>query len=340
MEDCDTMASIIQRKINEIGINYRIVNFSMGGAQIWEQINRLLEIEIGNNDIIIGIVNKMFISDAEHTILFDSDEVANYLEEEEYWDLPMHCGVKGYNILAAQIFEKIKLELCSHQRKNFALKADLEMEVKSYITNVKNKLKKEHKNLDSSTHSKAGAIVMNCNPFTYGHQYLVETASRLVDVLYIFVVEEDKSVFPFSERIHMVEEGTKKFANVIVLPSGRFMISSVTFPGYFMKENPSNKCYDSFLDLKIFAHYIAPAMNITMRFVGEEPFDRVTEQYNHDMKLILGNQGINVIEIPRKKYSDEIISATKVRQFINEKNMEKLLCYVPDSTMACIKKLM
>ena len=66
----------------------------------------------------------------------------------------------------------------------------------------------------------------------------------------------------------------------------------------------------------------------------------MTEQYNHDMKLILGDQGINVIEIPRKKYSDEIISATKVRQFINEKNMEKLLCYVPDSTMACIKKLM
>ena len=144
---------------------------------------------------------------------------------------------------------------------------------------------------------KSGAVVMNCNPFTYGHQYLIETASRLVDILYVFVVEENKSIFSFEDRLCMVQNGVKDFPNVVVLPSGKFMISSITFPGYFMKDNPGNDCFDSFLDLKIFAYYIAPTLGISIRFVGEEPFDKVTAQYNYDMKIILSRNDIDVIKL-------------------------------------------
>lgn len=52
-----------------------------------------------------------------------------------------------------------------------------------------------------------GSIVMNCNPFTLGHRYLIEYASKYVDYLYIFVVEEDKSFFPFSDRIDLIKKG-------------------------------------------------------------------------------------------------------------------------------------
>ena len=79
------------------------------------------------------------------------------------------------------------------------------------------------------------------------------------------------------------------------------MISTVTFPGYFMKEDPTNTCYDSYLDLKIFLHYIVPAFHISVRFVGTEPFDQVTAKYNHDMQSILGMGGVQVVEVPRKK---------------------------------------
>lgn len=174
---------------------------------------------------------------------------------------------------------------------------------------------------------------MNCNPFTYGHQYLIETASRLVGILYIFVVEENKSCFAFADRFAMVQEGTKHLDNVVVLPSGRFMISSLTFPGYFTKENPEKASYDSFLDLKIFSHYIAPAFNIGIRFVGHEPFDKVTAQYNEDMKMILKEQDIMVLEIPRKKIGEDVISATKVRKLLKEKEWEQLKKFVPETTM-------
>lgn len=180
---------------------------------------------------------------------------------------------------------------------------------------------------------KLGAVVMNCNPFTYGHQYLIDIASRLVDLLYVFVVEEDKSIFPFKDRFAMVNEGTKQYVNVIVIPSGSFMISSVTFPGYFTKDTPTGESYDDFLDLKIFAHYISPAFGISVRFVGEEPFDKVTGQYNYDMKIILKETEIDVIEIPRKKFGNEFISATKVRRLLKEKDYNSLKNYLPETTI-------
>ncbi|MBQ9442198.1 MAG: [Selenomonadaceae bacterium] len=78
---------------------------------------------------------------------------------------------------------------------------------------------------------------MNCNPFTLGHEYLIEYASKKVKKLYIFVVEEDKSEFKFADRFELVKRGVKKFSNVEVLPSGKFIISQQTFSGYFNKEN-------------------------------------------------------------------------------------------------------
>ena len=220
----------------------------------------------------------------------------------------------------------------------------METQINSYIANTKEKLNKStvYQKIYQSDYGhaiNAGAIVMNCNPFTYGHQYLVEMASQLVDILYLFVVEEDKSIFPFEHRFFMVQEGVKQYNNVLVIPSGDFMISTLTFPGYFMKDNPSGACYDTFLDLKIFAHYVAPAFDIKTRFVGCEPFDKVTAQYNYDMKVILQEQEVMVIEIPRKTVEEEVISATTVRRLLKDKSWDELERFVPISTLEFLKSM-
>ena len=36
---------------------------------------------------------------------------------------------------------------------------------------------------------------MNCNPFTKGHKYLIEKASKENDVVHLFILTEDKSEF-------------------------------------------------------------------------------------------------------------------------------------------------
>lgn len=183
-----------------------------------------------------------------------------------------------------------------------------------------------------------GAIVMNCNPFTYGHRYLIEKAAEECDKLFVFVVEEDKSIFKFDDRIELVKRGTSDISNVVVIPSGKFMISSLTFTDYFNKSEIQDKIIDPSMDVEIFAKYIAPAMGITVRFAGEEPLDNVTRQYNETMKRILPKRGINFKTIVRKEAGGEPISASRVRKCLEMKQWDEIRKLVPDATFDFLYK--
>ena len=167
---------------------------------------------------------------------------------------------------------------------------------------------------------KTGAIVMNCNPFTLGHRYLIEQACEQVDKLLIFVVEEDKSFFQFKDRLKMVRIGTKDLKKVSIIPSGKYIISSETLPGYFEKDKHPEISLDATDDLELFAKVIAKNLNINVRFAGEEPLDGVTRQYNQEMERVLPQNDIEFVEIPRKEKDGSVISASRVRKLLKEKN--------------------
>ena len=119
-----------------------------------------------------------------------------------------------------------------------------------------------------------------------------------------------------------------------MIPSGRMIISTVTFPGYFLKDTPEAVGLDTSLDVSIFGEYIAKAFHITTRFVGEEPFDIVTRNYNESMKRILPSYGIKLVIIPRKEMGDTAISASRVRKLLEEKNFAEIKELVPETTYA------
>ena len=182
---------------------------------------------------------------------------------------------------------------------------------------------------------KKGAVVMNCNPFTKGHRYLVEKGAEQTDHLFVIIVEEDKSVFPFETRIDLVRKGTEDLDNVTVIPGGPYTISSVTFPSYFVKEDMHSEYYAA-LDLDIFINHTAEALSVKKRFFGEEPYCPVTSIYNKCMKKILPGRGIEAVEIPRIKTGEDIISASKVRELIKENKINETEKYLPPSTYAFI----
>ncbi len=186
-------------------------------------------------------------------------------------------------------------------------------------------------------HAVVGSIVVNCNPFTLGHYHLVHMASQMVDFLYIFVVEEDKSEFSFQDRFDLVKKGTSKIKNIKVIPSGNYIISSVTFPEYFDKEENQTLNLNLSEDVDIFGKYIAPVFDISIRFVGEEITDAVTRQYNETMKMLLPAHGIKLLEIPRAKHNGKYISATTVRQLYHQGKLDELRGYVPDTTFDYLK---
>jgi len=179
--------------------------------------------------------------------------------------------------------------------------------------------------------AKIGAVIMNANPFTLGHRYLVEQAAAAVDLLHVFVVSEDASLVPFSVRRQLVAEGCRDLSNVVCHETGPYMISNATFPSYFLKDSDTVIRSHAKLDIQVFLR-IAKALSVTDRFVGEEPFSQVTGIYNQVMAEELASTGLNCHIIPRKADEDGAISASEVRCLIRDGNFEALKKKVPACT--------
>jgi [citrate (pro-3S)-lyase] ligase len=193
-----------------------------------------------------------------------------------------------------------------------------------------------------------GAAVVNGNPFTYGHLYLVETASRRVDTFYLFVVREDRSVFPFASRIRLAREATAHLGNVVVLDTSRYAVSAGTFPSYFLKQLDAVALAQMRVDLRLFASRIAPAFGIQVRFVGHEPYDATTAAYNKVMREVFPQHDLALVEIERMREVGETspsgppsrigyISATKVRAALARRDFAALHWMVPASTLKYLR---
>ncbi len=182
-----------------------------------------------------------------------------------------------------------------------------------------------------------GAIVVNGNPFTLGHLHLAETAARQVDSLYLFVVREDRSVFPFATRLRLAREATAHLANVVVLDTSRYAVSAGTFPSYFLKHLDDAARLQMQLDVRLFATALAPPFSVRTRFVGEEPYCATTAAYNRTMREVLGDYAINFIEIPRLAEGGRAISATHVREALGRGNFDALRAWLPPATMAFLR---
>ncbi len=182
------------------------------------------------------------------------------------------------------------------------------------------------------TQGTIGSVVMNCNPFTVGHRHLIESATKACDWLYVFVLSEDCSHFSASDRMAMVQSGTADLTNVTVLPTGPYLISSATFPVYFLKEPSEATKVQCQLDATVFAQYYGKKFGITCRFVGSEPYCPVTETYNQILAELLPKHGIALHQIPRKECNGVPISATIVRRLLSQKNPDAIRELVPETT--------
>lgn len=345
VDDASTIEYFLQEKINIEGKSYQVCNCSMMGPEYCH--HRLFAENMGAHDIVILAlreidfpfcyfdpqIRKNFQSD--FSLLYDKLEDA----QEMFLASPAHCNEIMNKRIANAIFEDIKGSLTD--KKNTIVKAAMQdyyisFRIRDYFADFI----KAHENMKLNTHDIIGSIVMNCNPFTLGHRYLIERALEKTDFLYIFVVEENKSFIPFKDRMRMVKDGVIDLETVAVIPSGKYIISTDTFEQYFEKENV--KQIESMdYDVRIFGEIVAPGFHISHRFIGEEPADLVTKKYNITLKKILPQYGVKVHEIPRinVKGHNEAISATVVRNLLRLNAFEELKQYCPKSTILHLKKM-
>ena len=183
-----------------------------------------------------------------------------------------------------------------------------------------------------------GAAVMNCDPFTNGHRYLIETAAKDCDRLYVFVLSEDRGHFPAKDRLALVRAGTAHLDNVTVVETGPYLISAATFPTYFLPDRDQAGAAQCQLDLVIFTEQLAPALGITRRYVGTEPFSALTDDYNRNLAEQLPAHGIRLVQVPRMEQDGCAVSASRVRRLLREGNLAQIKELVPPTTYAYLRE--
>lgn len=177
----------------------------------------------------------------------------------------------------------------------------------------------------------AAAVVMNANPFTLGHLHLVEQAAAENATVHLFVLSEEAGPIPAAVRRRLVREGTAHLPNVVCHDSGPYIISSATFPSYFLKDGDDVIRAHAELDLAVFGR-IAACLGVTRRYVGEERASHVTALYNETMVRRLPELGIDCRVVPRLEAGGRPISASTVRQALHDGRPEDIRPLVPEST--------
>lgn len=241
-----------------------------------------------------------------------------------------------------QLFESLSFRLIAESPNAILMETGVggiekyseELRVKSEELGVKSEELKNDESVVSNARKPIGVIVMNANPFTLGHRFLVEQSSELVERLYVVVVREDCSMFSYNERKAMVSQGVRDIGNVVVVDGSDYAVSAATFPTYFLKQLSDATDTQIILDLDLYRHRIAPALGATIRFFGSEPTDPLTRRYNELMHQQLGEEHVH--EIQRKQQEGSAISASRVRKAMMEGCLWDAIQLVPPTTIPYI----
>lgn len=339
----ESFLACLYEKVAAVTEDFCVIGLIVSGwaFSLYKEI--LDNLTVTENDIVITVARYAKVyHDMVNTGMYHDDlniwELLDTRQCAWFYDIPIHTNYIGNDNLSKHIVEDYLSPLLRDVKErpvylkigSRSLGSEEQKCLEEYIQSIKGL------HFAREAGNRIGAIVMNCNPMTKGHWYLIEQASRQVDWLYIFIVQEDRSEVSFEQRFEIVKRQVAKnrgrVEHISVVPSGEFVLSYKTMPIYFEKEEKKDAKLDATADLQIFGEYIAPQLGITTRFVGEEPIDLVTRQYNEYMKQILPYYGINVTEIPRMQIEGEIVSASKVREYMRLGDWDKVKAFVPEET--------
>lgn len=273
-----------------------------------------------------GHSNVMLFTKPKNRQLFESLSFRLLAEAPEA--VLMETGIGGINN-TVEALKKIREE--SEKYKEYNKECKKEEKTNLNITTPQHLNPSTPQPLTTTTPLR-GVVVMNCNPFTLGHRYLIEQAAKQVERLFVMVVREDCSLFSYAERKAMVEQGVAHLKNVTVIDGSEYAISQTTFPTYFLKRLDDAADTQMLLDLDLFRRHIAPALGATVRFVGTEPADRLTRRYNQLMHDVLAD----VRETARLEKKGNAVSASRVRKAMEQGDMSTIRQLVPPTTLPYI----
>ena len=192
--------------------------------------------------------------------------------------------------------------------------------------------------------SGTSAVVFNSNPLTVGGRYLAEIASKRSRRVIVLVIQgktdsgahgnhESTGIeFSFENRFAMTKAALSDLENVLVLPSGPYLIGRDDFPKGYLSETLGAASAHAYLDCMAFCH-ICNALGIRAAFSGDEPRDEMSEIHLNTLRQLCAQSGIVLRVAERKRLDDKYISSSMVRKALDAGDFETVGKLVPPAVL-------
>ena len=328
VEDKNTIESMLQQRLNEDGYSCRVVNCGCYETPYQEMIH-MTSTPMKPGDILVMHVDNRPFAGTESV---DMMELLDRHDAPAEWmlDLPVHCNHKVNRIYADDLYQRIVSSGVLDEAP--AKDAERSMLSRSLAVNSLY-LNLRFDDFHPQEGEVVGSVGMHGNPFTLGHRYLIETASKQVDKLFVLMIEDDLGIFSYAERFAMAVEGTRDLPNVKIVAGGPFQATRNVFQEYFVRVEPTDMRESALVDTLIYAEIIAKRLGITKRFLGDERHNPKMQFFNELMKETLPAYGIQVVELPRAQVNGHAISASLARSAAADGDRETLLANIPETTL-------
>lgn len=327
--DAYTVESFLQKKINETGYKVRVVNCGCWGGNV-ASINRMISAPLRKGDMLVVLLEDLDYYDESIQTIDLWDILEKYRVPSEWLlDMPFHMNHHVAEIYASELFQKLFPD-------DYQDNPDLQERIHPSMNMVeKFYINKYFYGMDLSHFKKASCCAIHGNPFTNGHRYLVETASRESDHVFILTVMEDSGIFSFGERYAMAVDAVSDLDNVTVIPSGQFIGNVSNFHAYFVQVYEGDTIEQARSHAEAFAS-IASLLHVKRRYLGEEPDDPVADEINKQCVRILPEHDIQPVILKRKDQNGRIVSGSVIRE-LAEKDAEELRQFVPSAVADIIR---
>ena len=318
-----TIESWLQKRFIEAGMKVRVVNCGSWGDNV-SILSRIVSTRFHKGDIVVALMQDLNdpIDGVTTFHLWEALE-KHRVSAEWLMDSPFHVNHHATKVYADELFSLVMQKIKSDTSDDLPIIYNVDIIEKFFI-------KKYFYGVDLEKYDSVAVCMFNANPFTSGHRYLVETAAKAADHVYLLIVRTHANLFSFGERYSMAVDSLRDLENVTVIPSGIFIGNAANFPGYFVKQFTSKTAEQCRSTIRTFAA-LAASLHATHVFLGEEPADPVTMEVNRAYLEIMPQYGIRPMIVPRKTQNGEIITGSMVRALAEERS-EKLREYVPAPT--------
>lgn len=184
----------------------------------------------------------------------------------------------------------------------------------------------------------SAAMVLHANPLTLGHCALIDFALKHYAHAHIFLLSEDRGAFPHWARRKILESYIQDFKTRLTLhETGPYLVSSQSFPSYFIQEKEEITKIQAQLDARLFKEQIAPTLQLDARILGTEPHSRPTALYNAAMEEVFASPPrphwpkLHILE--RHRMNGGPISASRVRKLLSEGKLKEAKSLLPKASI-------